>query len=184
VTNVTFGLFDLFPGGWGPRESKTAKRSIFESMTLQEQFDRERNNLDRVYLTPEGAFLKAYERSAFILDTQWHPFKVSVKTVKYLKAEIASLGFGKQGLCRLEEAGFQRIAENVYQAKHPVTEQEFQAWKTKKSSVPIGAPAPEKPDFNLADAIRSFPLESSSPIDCMIFVASLKKKLAHPDGTL
>ena len=64
-------------------------------MTLQEQFDRERNNLDRVYLTPEGAFLKAYERSAFILDTQWHPFKVSVKTVKYLKSEIASLGFGK-----------------------------------------------------------------------------------------
>lgn len=37
----------------------------------------EDSNPDQVYLYPEGAFYKAYQKSAWILCTKVHPFKVS-----------------------------------------------------------------------------------------------------------
>ena len=33
----------------------------------------------------------------------------------------------------------------------------------------------EEPDTGIVRSIRNFPLENSTPIDCMMFVASLKK---------
>ena len=42
-------------------------------------------NPGQVYLYPEGAFYKAYQKSAWILCTKVHPFKVSSRSLKGLE---------------------------------------------------------------------------------------------------
>ena len=51
-----------------------------------------------VYLYPEGAFYKAYQKSAWILCTKVHPFKVSSRPLKGLDGPLLSVGFSQSSL--------------------------------------------------------------------------------------
>lgn len=62
-------------------------------MTFSEILSREENNRNTVYLYKEGIFLKAYERSAYLVYMNIHEFKVSRRYVKSVNQEIFSLGF-------------------------------------------------------------------------------------------
>ena len=50
-------------------------------------------NPGQAYLYPEGAFYKAYQKSAWILRTKVHPFKLSSRLLKGLEAPLLSVGF-------------------------------------------------------------------------------------------
>lgn len=152
-------------------------------MTLQEQLEREKSNVDRVFLTPEGLFYKAYERSAYILNTQYAPLKPARVKVKYLGgADVVSVGFPKTSLSKVQVV-LQDCSSGeppVLEALFPIDEEEFRAWKagvplqeTKCRSSSVG----EK-ETELVRSIRSFPVESSTPIECMMFVAGLKKMVS------
>lgn len=152
-------------------------------MTLQEHLEREKSNVDRVFLTPEGLFYKAYERSAYILNTQYAPLKPARVKVEYLGgADVVSVGFPKTSLSKVQVV-LQDCSSGeppVLEALFPIDEDEFRAWK---DSVPLKEavarnPEQEEPDTGIVRSIRNFPLENSTPIDCMMFVASLKKLLA------
>lgn len=55
-------------------------------------------NPGQVYLYPEGAFYKAYQKSAWILCTKVHPFKVSSRSLKGLEGPLLSVGFPQSSL--------------------------------------------------------------------------------------
>ena len=96
---------------------------------MYQQLKRESTNTDKIYLTPEGAFYKAYERSAYILCTQWRYLKPTVRRIKYLSGEpVVSVGFPKSSLMALEcdFAG----DDLVYYAS-PIDEADFISWKDK-----------------------------------------------------
>ena len=50
--------------------------------TKKEIFDIEKENTGIIHLYSEGMFYRAYEKSAFLLCTLIHPFKVSCHFVK------------------------------------------------------------------------------------------------------
>ena len=68
-------------------------------------------NPGRVYLYPEGAFYKAYQKSAWLLCTRVHPFKVSARELKGLEGPLLSVGFPQSSLDKFS-AGYQ-VAENT-----------------------------------------------------------------------
>ena len=67
-------------------------------MTKLENCAIEDANPGQVYLYPEGAFYKAYQKSAWILCTKVHPFKVSSRLLKGLEGPLLSVGFPQSSL--------------------------------------------------------------------------------------
>ena len=67
-------------------------------------------NPGQVYLYPEGAFYKAYQKSAWLLCTRVHPFKVSARSLKGLDGPLLSVGFPQSSLDKFS-AGL-TVAEN------------------------------------------------------------------------
>ena len=55
-------------------------------------------NPGQLYLYPEGAFYKAYQKSAWILCTKVNPFKLSSRLLKGLEAPLLSVGFPQSSL--------------------------------------------------------------------------------------
>ena len=55
-------------------------------------------NPGQVYLYPEGIFYKAYQKSAWILCTKLHPFKLSSRSLKGLERPLLSVGFPQSSL--------------------------------------------------------------------------------------
>lgn len=69
-------------------------------------------NPGRVYLYPEGAFYKAYQKSAWMLCTRVHPFKVSARPLKGLEGPLLSVGFPQSSIDKFS-AGL-KVAESLY----------------------------------------------------------------------
>lgn len=151
-------------------------------MTLQEQIEREKGNLDRVFLTAEGLFYKAYERSAYILCTQYQMLKPTLKRVKYLGGEmVVSVGFPQTSLPRLAAVlpACPSDSDPVFQAVTPITEEDFRVWKSSISlQTDNSLPADVSPVQELVRVIQRFPLESSTPVSCLMFVSDLKKMVS------
>ena len=55
-------------------------------------------NPGQVYLYPEGAFYKAYQKIAWILCTKLHPLKLSSRSLKGLERPLLSVGFPQSSL--------------------------------------------------------------------------------------
>ena len=79
-------------------------------MTKLEICTLEASNAGQVYLYPEGAFYKAYEKSAWRRCTRVHPFKGSARPLKGLDGPLLSVGFPQSSLDKFS-AGL-TVAEN------------------------------------------------------------------------
>ena len=80
-------------------------------MTKLEICEREDANSGQVYLYPEGTFYKAYQKSAWLLCTKVHPFKVSARSLKGLDGPLLSVGFPMTSLDKFS-AGLE-VADNL-----------------------------------------------------------------------
>ena len=85
-------------------------RRNFIRMTKLEICEIEDANSGQVYLYPEGAFYKAYQKSAWLLCMRVHPFKVSARPLKGLDGPLLSVGFPQSSLDKFS-AGL-AMAEN------------------------------------------------------------------------
>lgn len=169
--------------------------------------DAERGNADRIILYREGLFRKAYERSAYALCTQVHPLKATKRYLKVVGGEMVSVGFPQSGDTKFI-GGLERMEETedrlVLKAPAPIDPQEFEAWKealplqppraAPKDPAPASAPKEEESDGEerkegmataaisaermVAERLRLFDLAGRTPMECMLFVPELKKRLA------
>lgn len=193
-------------------------------MTLQEIIAAENCNTDRIYLYPEGVFWKAYERSAFAFVKRISRYKITKRFVKYLDAEIVSLGFpdtsrakvlgdrpaqcGPSGVLVLDGGTIdpeaydrwkeaiplvaprggelvRRPAESLSQQVRSETNGGGTWARRLTDCTPVASAAAAGatlPNFSSAAEqvlrdLRNFSVENATPLECLLFVSSLKKQL-------
>lgn len=157
-----------------------------------------------INLFQEGSFYRAYEVSAWLCHTYICQFKVTHRHVNGVGQAIAFVGFPVSSLEKRVPQGavVTSVAEKHIMLTLPSPESEmtigemkdeFAAWKSRQ---PISE-AKEKSDkevrknstmykgdgnptlFSIAQSILSYPIESHSPIECMLFLSDVKKDLAQ-----
>lgn len=175
-------------------------------MTVKEIIQIENGNRNTIILLREGIFWRAYEKSAYAFSMQVHPYKPTRKWVIAVKQDVVSLGFPVSAAenvlngCKV----LMRQEARLVQAASPIDPDGFEVWKqTVPRSLPPAVVAPEPAAASpvmepaassvvspavsavgqccdgLADCIRRFNIESKTPVDCMLFLMELKRKLAE-----
>lgn len=175
-------------------------------MTVKEIIQIENGNRNTIILLREGIFWRAYEKSAYAFFIQVHPYKPTRKWVIAVKQDVVSLGFPVSAAenvlngCKV----LMRQEARLVLAASPIDPDGFEVWKqTVPRSLPPAVVAPEPAAASpvmepaassvvspavsavgqccdgLADCIRRFNIESKTPVDCMLFLMELKRKLAE-----
>ncbi|WP_111898889.1 hypothetical protein [Pseudoprevotella muciniphila] len=168
------------------------------------QFERERTKdatqCHRVHLWHEGSFMRAYDWSAWLMCRFVHEFKATKRQFKDIDAPVVYIGFPKTSLQKFVPDGC--VPKDV-EDKHTVIDlpidvtndvletmrAEYAQWvekqplstsqqKEKSTSRQSEAISPSSIS-EVMHTIMSFPVESKSPIDCMMFLAEIKAHLAR-----
>lgn len=153
-------------------------------MNLQEKLkiDQEAVTHAMVFFV-DGKFYAAYERSAFLATRLLPPLRVICRYRKVVDQPVAQIGFPASSLQKFASNFQMEQREDFLLLSLPAdkyfSEEEFLVWK---QSLPMtkdaDGPHPNnKSQASILESIRTFPLESRTPIDAMIFVADLKKRL-------
>ncbi|MCD8184878.1 MAG: hypothetical protein LUE99_19425 [Bacteroides sp.] len=176
-------------------------------MTVKEIIQMENSNQNTIILLREGIFWRAYEKSAYAFSMQIHPYKATRKWVIAVKQDVISLGFPVSAVenvlkdCKI----VLQQEDRLIFAALPTVAGEFEAWKqavplalpdngrNQKTNpypdIPAAEPAtkavtptatPAKDDNGtVAECIRRFSIESKTPVECMLFLMELKRRLAE-----
>lgn len=138
-----------------------------------------------IQLYSEGIFYKAYEHSAWLAYHVLNRFMVKKKYIKKAGQEIVSIGFPKTALSKWaagrkmyesETKAAIYIDESEYDS---IPEKDFTRWKDTITNGCEQKTEHKAMDNGIIEQIRLFPVESKTPIECMMFVSSLKKELAE-----
>lgn len=145
-----------------------------------------------IVLFKEGNFWKAYQQSAYLFSKHIADYRVKKKYVKTIGDTLYSLGFPVSATDKvLSGHGYEQVNEKkiivALNGDATAVSDEYSVWKESiqdetdvKDSVKDSEKADMKVDVKAEDAIgeiRRFPIESSTPIECMCFVARLKRIL-------
>ena len=152
-----------------------------------------------IHFYQEGSFLRAYEWSAWLCCRYLNDFKATRRVLKGADDTMVFIGFPITSLEKYSSDG--REIMNVDDKavdmvlpeellKGEFTEQDFEHWK---QSVPL-TESSRKERQNVLQTVQStgqamsltsimqrvlaFPIESKSPLDCMVFLADVKQQLA------
>lgn len=128
----------------GEAPSNRPQGRKFFMMTKLEIYESEQSNPGVVYLYPEGMFYKAYEKSAYLLCTRVHAFKVSCRPMKGWKQPLLSVGFPMSSLEKFS-------AGMVVQSNSLI------------GGVQILVPSADFSGFDLWKAEQSIPLQDALP---------------------
>lgn len=194
---------------------------------IAELFAREDANSGHIYLYPEGAFYKAYLRSAFLFRRDHGDFKPVKRAVKSSDRPMISIGFPRIALPKyfpdqsalttyhdgsLSAACDDQIDIEAYDAWAESLPLYERAETPKKESSGIStaatrtqafaetaeraraeADAPASPTRQpltesecraIVEKLRAFRVDSSSPMECMLFVAGIQKEIDRPGHAL
>ncbi|MBR3284183.1 MAG: hypothetical protein IKI60_02545 [Alloprevotella sp.] len=154
----------------------------------------------RVHLWHEGSFMRAYEWSAWLLCRFVHEFKVTRRQFKGIDAPVVFVGFPKTSISKFVPEGctVQEVEEKHTVIDLPIdtTEEMFETLRTEYAQwveqQPLSTSQPKEktsathsgitPPSSLTEVmhnILSYPVESKSPIDYMLFLAEIKGYLAR-----
>jgi hypothetical protein len=151
-------------------------------MTIQEKIVHPA--LDDVFLYREGIFWMAYEQSAYAVS-QVKTLKAVKKYVKVIGREVVSVGFPDAALAKVS-ASFNEFSKDgnrvKMKAQAPIAIEAFEAWK---NGLPLFVvPAlieahitPDKMPVDIVGKIRQFDIANKTPVECMTFLAELKKSI-------
>lgn len=155
-------------------------------MTKQEILEREDATSKSIYLYKEGMFWKAYEYSAYRFVFSVMKCKPKKQHFKGTSQEMVHIGFPFSTLDTHKDA-FRLISKNdfscVIEPIEFLPQMSFKEWKgsiTLTSNTQNVPPSASKHNINfeyVANKIRNFNIESKTPMDCMMFLVSLKKEI-------
>ena len=162
-----------------------------------------------ILLVREGLFWRAYEQSAFALCAYVNSFKVTTCYFKGLGQWLCYVGFPDTTLEKwTSEREMTRLSEQLIRLQLTEAEQKqmndtFSDWKQQQVEM-TKANTPLRSSFSSSGRstsqtmhqmmskeqqvvmrLQAFPLERSSPIDCMNFLSELKNLLqTQPDDVV
>ncbi|MBQ7941986.1 MAG: hypothetical protein IJ328_06235 [Muribaculaceae bacterium] len=158
--------------------------------TIKERIEREQSNIDKIYLYKEGIFYKAYERSAYLWITNICNYEIKKRYVKTVDRMIVYIGFP---ISALENRLLNRVyrEESEYTIVEPDTAsvidaEAYNEWHKalENEKEKCGFPECNEPNAEaIVDEIMKYPIETSSPIECMMFLSQLKKRCVA-DGSI
>lgn len=151
--------------------------------SIKEILEKERENVSRIYLYREGLFYKAYERSAYLWTQKVCHYEVKVRHVKAVDVEVMSIGFPASVLERkLNGCCYDKDGENVIVEVGGgivFDEVAYRQWRSGCKAASVTGGVVEKSVCirdEIVGRIMNFPIESSSPIECMVFLSELKRQ--------
>ena len=134
--------------------------------------------MQELILFKEGLFWRGYEQSAYWLHRRFG-FKPTKKYIKQLSQEVVSVGF--------PDASFRKFfpdAQSVGKECMIVVGDKDDGYYTEwKTTLPLRENKLSKQESTnssaerVAERLRAFALENSTPMDCMNLVAELKRML-------
>lgn len=159
--------------------------------TIKERIEKERSNTDKIYLYKEGIFYRAYERSAYLWINHICNYEIKCRNIKAVGKVIVYLGFPMSVLenkvkdynykfesdyVEIDLGNAEVFDDDIYDEWHKQIE-----FKNEKITNCI-----EVKEFKaetIIDEIIKYPIETSSPLDCMMFLSQLKKRCST-DGNI
>lgn len=133
----------------------------------------------------EGIFYKAYQQSAWLACLLLNRFTVKKKFIKKAGQDVISIGFPKTSLSKWaagrridvsDDKAVIHINESEYES---IQDKNFKKWKDSISNERGTTGSNTASSDHIIEKIRSFPVESKTPIECMTFVAGLKQELSE-----
>ena len=160
-------------------------------MDLKQKLALETAESTYIYLYREGLFWKAYERSAIKFMQTITAYQVNTRFCKVVNMEVISLGFPDAVLPKiLENREYDKIDEKQLAIRSVLLgDEEFVTAKSQcvSSIMPVSkqvVPLKTSPvrieadaDARVLERLRLYDIAGSTPIECMIFLSSLKKQL-------
>ncbi|MBO5578934.1 MAG: hypothetical protein J5952_00715 [Prevotella sp.] len=159
---------------------------------------------NELHLYREGTFLRAYNWSAWLACRFLHDFKVNKRKFKGIEDAVTYIGFPENSLAKWLPEGVEQHAKgenhlllclpDLLLADSPETmERDYTVWydtiplavKERHGREPAdergtepSEPTPSPTLTSVMQRILSFPIESKSPVESMMFLADVKKCLA------
>lgn len=152
-------------------------------MTIQEKLDSEQSRPDRTILfLGEGNFYKAYQESAWLACSLLHRFKAFRRFVRKAGCEVVYIGFPKSSLEKFVAGRRYEMKDDTVQVylndDEPELSEDYATWL---ASIPIISlnNSTEKQDSlrALCQKVLDYPLEESTPMACVVFLAELRKQI-------
>lgn len=162
-------------------------------MDLKQKLALETADSTHIYLYREGLFWKAYERSAIKFIQTITAYQVNTRFCKVVNMEVISLGFPDTVLPGiLENREYEKLDEKRLAIRSVLLgDEEFAAEKSqyvstmmqtlKKEALQEAAPVRKYSDIGaqVLEQLRLYNIAGATPIECMIFLSSLKKQLEN-----
>lgn len=152
-------------------------------MTIQEKLQAEQSRPDRTILfLGEGNFFKAYQESAWLACSLLHRFKAFRRFVRRAGCEVVYVGFPKSSLEKFVAGRRYEMKGDTVQVylndDEPELSEDYATWL---ASIPIISlnNSTEKQDSlrALCQKVLDYPLEESTPMACVVFLAELRKQI-------
>lgn len=150
--------------------------------SIKQIIEKERQNPGKIYLYKEGIFYRAYNRSAYLWVRHICEYEVKTRFVKTVGGNVFYIGFPVTALeTRLNGRYYNQCDDYVEVDAAGVDEVDYDNWTKTHMAVTERVEMPEPPAGQsgveaIVEEIRNFPLESSTPIECVVFLSRLKKQ--------
>lgn len=162
-------------------------------MTEKEILELEKDNYTTIHLHLVGIFWRAYQRSALGFCKEIRPYKMNVRSNKRQRTVVLFLGFPDSALQDIQVIdGCTRVDDShITLPMEYLSDEEVAEVLPAYNELPEKVPAVVTPTImaqerkslysGLSGQIMSFPLHSSTPLECMEFIAGLQRQLSS-DG--
>lgn len=152
-------------------------------MTIKEKLQTEQFRPDGTILfLGEGSFYKAYQESAWLACGLLHRFKAFRRFVRKAGCEVVYIGFPKSSLEKFVSGRrYEMKGDTVLVYLNDDEQKLSEDYASWLASIPITSlsNSTEKQDSlrALCQKVLDYPLEESTPMACVVFLAELRKQI-------
>lgn len=152
-------------------------------MTIQEKLESEQSRPDGTILfLGEGSFYKAYQESAWLACGLLHRFKAFRRFVRKAGCEVVYIGFPKSSLEKFVSGRRYEMKGNavlVYlNDDEPELSEDYATWLAFIPIISLNNSTGEQDSLRaLCQKVLDYPLEESTPMACVVFLAELRKQI-------
>jgi hypothetical protein len=152
-------------------------------MTLQEKIAIEEDASGYLHLYLEGIFWKSYQQSAYLMCQKMSRLKVTRKYIQTVRCEVVSVGFPDSALSSyLEDQECERLdAKRIRVKCAPPDSEAYAFWFSSAGFLPVKnreySVCGSLTENNILRQLKEFRLEESTPVECMLFLADLRRML-------
>ena len=164
-------------------------------MTIKEIYEEEQNNSQSIIFHKEGLFWRAYERSAYAVIATIREFKATYKQYKVIQNRyLVYIGIPEKTLNAVTatfKCDYADETKRIFALKTLTNLQNYNDWKEALAHIYLSIDNNKIVNNNevldkhelegnqtaILSAIRGFDMANKTPIECMLFLANIQKRI-------